>query len=310
MPTNADVMQYRRSEHPRMKPAHSERTNPRMGHTQLDDKLVPSFLDLDIARAIPFWLGGDHSPSLGADVHTSDIKLIYIARPESAWRPATPLEHDDSQFRGVDVVDFKPLAHSYPTTALRTMRMLSRGLHDLDARLAKLPSDEQVEDIVAGLRVDTLRELSAEVMKGSIDYLHDPLAREDFLAMLNSWVATAEETIAADRNFPELSDVVAEFTMGLRGDVKPSSDVVAMAYRITKAATSTESPEVTLDVDGALAFDLRLHSGNRLLAELAPSGWLDGGVYSHDGERVRRVVELQSEEDINAAIFGGSDASP
>ena len=71
---------------------------------------------------------------------------------------------------------------------------------DLEAQLAKLPTNDEVNAIAATLRTNTLRELAAEVIKGSIAYLHNPAARVECLTLLNSWIATAEETIAAGKN--------------------------------------------------------------------------------------------------------------
>ena len=180
-----------------------------------------------------------------------------------------------------------------------------------EVHLAKLPTDEEVEGIAKNLRVEYLRELATEVVKGSVAFLRNPTAREEFLTLLSSCIAKAGEAMVADRGTPEIGEAVGDFAKGLlQGEVRPSPEVVALAYRIAEAAITTESPEVTLDVDGALAFDLRLRDGNRLLAELTPEGVLDGGVYGHDGERVKRVASLQTEEQIASAISGDSDARP
>jgi hypothetical protein len=66
--------------------------------------------------------------------------------------------------------------------------------------------------------------------------------------------------------------------------------VVKMAKRIAKAALDkTVEPEITVDVDGALSFDLRLTDGSLVLAELEPNGALDASVYDRQGDLVKRL---------------------
>ena len=50
------------------------------------------------------------------------------------------------------------------------------------------------------LRVDTLRELSAEIIKASIDHINGKIGQLEYAEFLSSWMATAEETVAAGRN--------------------------------------------------------------------------------------------------------------
>ena len=64
--------------------------------------------------------------------------------------------------------------------------------------------------------------------------------------------------------------IVEEFAAGVEG-VVPGAEVVAMAGRLARAAiANTVEPELAVDVDGALSFDLRLNNGLLLLAELGP----------------------------------------
>ena len=90
---------------------------------------------------------------------------------------------------------------------------------------------------------------------------------------------------------------VVEFGNGVAG-VSPGESVVAMAGRIVQAAAArTVQPEITVDVDGALSFDLRLADGLLLLAELSPDGSLDAGVYDDKaGERVKRLPRATEEQ--------------
>ena len=78
---------------------------------------------------------------------------------------------------------------------------------------------------------------------------------------------------------------VLAFAAGFDG-ARPTSATVDLASRITAAALAkTVEPEITVDVDGALSFDLRLANGLLLLAELDLSGELDASVYD-DGKGV------------------------
>lgn len=68
---------------------------------------------------------------------------------------------------------------------------------ELCDQLDKLPTREQVREICAALRIATLRELSAEVVNGGIEHVEGAIGRLDYAKLLNSWIATAEETVAA-----------------------------------------------------------------------------------------------------------------
>ena len=71
---------------------------------------------------------------------------------------------------------------------------------ELSDQIYKLPSPEQIEEICSVLRVAVLRELSAEIVNGSIKYVKTNADRLEYVKLLNSWIATAEETVAAGRN--------------------------------------------------------------------------------------------------------------
>ncbi len=71
---------------------------------------------------------------------------------------------------------------------------------DLSAQLNKLPVPEDVEELCAELRVSTLRELATEIINGGIEHAKGNLDRLEYLRLINSWIATAEETVAAGRN--------------------------------------------------------------------------------------------------------------
>lgn len=76
-------------------------------------------------------------------------------------------------------------------------------VHDGDGELldemAKFPEIEELEELFAALPAPTLRELSLELVKGSIDYLRDHIDRLEYAGLINSWLVTAEETVAAGK---------------------------------------------------------------------------------------------------------------
>lgn len=77
---------------------------------------------------------------------------------------------------------------------------------ELCDQIAKLPADDQVEDLCLVLRVATLRELSSEIVKGGITHLKGNTDRLEYAKLLNSWIATAEETIAAGRSLKRIAN--------------------------------------------------------------------------------------------------------
>ena len=64
----------------------------------------------------------------------------------------------------------------------------------------KLPTPEHVEELCSALRVATLRELSSEIINGGIEHVKGNADRLGYAKLLNSWIATAEETVAAGKN--------------------------------------------------------------------------------------------------------------
>ena len=92
----------------------------------------------------------------------------------------------------------------------------------------------------------------------------------------------------------EIHPVVRHFAEGI-DNVIPSDEVIGMALRITEAAIrQTVEPEISVDEDGALSFDLRLANGLRMLAELPVEGALDVGIYDDQdvSQRAREVEYL------------------
>ena len=84
---------------------------------------------------------------------------------------------------------------------------------------------------------------------------------------------------------------VSEFALGVEGAQQPSPAVTAVAARIVQAAMArTVDPEFSVDVDGALSFDLRLDNGLLILAELAIDGTLDATLFDDSAKPDVRIV--------------------
>lgn len=94
----------------------------------------------------------------------------------------------------------------------------------------------------------------------------------------------------ADVSATEMAqEALNAFEDGLDGR-RPGSEVVELAEIIANAALSdTVQPEVTLDIDGALSFDLRTRDGHLIFAELAPDGALDASVFDQQNNPVQRI---------------------
>lgn len=87
---------------------------------------------------------------------------------------------------------------------------------------------------------------------------------------------------------PSLSSVaeaqLAEFSAG-RDGVRPTERAVRIATVLCEAAERhVAKPEITVDIDGELSFDLRLNDGRLVFAELGLDGRLDVGVYGSDNK--------------------------
>ena len=105
-----------------------------------------------------------------------------------------------------------------------------------------------------------------------------------------------DSTDVADDTAPESSADVAleEFSCGSNA-CPPSRSVVDLAGRLSEAViNNTIEPEITIDVDGALAFDLRLRSGLLMFAELQTDGSLCVTILDDRGEETSVVDHLPS----------------
>ena len=89
-----------------------------------------------------------------------------------------------------------------------------------------------------------------------------------------------------------LHPVVSEFAMGVDG-AKPNDAAVALAARIVQVVLDhAVDSEISVDVDGALSFVLRLKDGRLVLAELDTDGSIDASRYDDDhGANVKRFPQ-------------------
>ena len=60
-----------------------------------------------------------------------------------------------------------------------------------------IPTPEEIAKLIAALDVPTLREMSSAILAASVDYVEGRTGKLQYLELLNSWIATAEETVAA-----------------------------------------------------------------------------------------------------------------
>lgn len=113
-------------------------------------------------------------------------------------------------------------------------------------------------------------------------------------------------TLFDESDDEEEEAVVGEFAQGVSGFPVPAKGAVDVARRLVRIAASyVEEPEISVDIDGELSFDLRCDDGNLVFAELAVDGRLDVGVYDEKNDMVlhdtRATVTL-----FNRAVAGGS----
>ena len=86
--------------------------------------------------------------------------------------------------------------------------------------------------------------------------------------------------------------VIAEFAAGVAGYPLPEVWVVEMAAELVRAAEAhTVEPEISVDLDGELSFDLRLRNGFLVIAELSIGGALNARVYDAGDVLVQRLPD-------------------
>ncbi len=98
-------------------------------------------------------------------------------------------------------------------------------------------------------------------------------------------------------NAPPLHPAVHSFSGGFGGK-RPTVAVIEAASRIAAAALDkTVEPEITVDVDGALSFDLRLANGLLVFAELDIGGSIDASIYDdREGILIKRLPKATESE--------------
>ena len=74
----------------------------------------------------------------------------------------------------------------------------------LRSHIDELPTSEEVEELVHALDPPTLREFSSAILTDSIAYVEGRCDKLAYLQILNSWIATAEETVAAGEDMDEI----------------------------------------------------------------------------------------------------------
>ena len=74
----------------------------------------------------------------------------------------------------------------------------------LRSHIDELPTSEEVEELVHALDAPTLRELSSAILTASIEYVEGRSDKLAYLQILNIWIATAEETVAAGEDMDEI----------------------------------------------------------------------------------------------------------
>lgn len=76
---------------------------------------------------------------------------------------------------------------------------------ELAAQLDKLLPPDEVAEVLSALSVATLREFATEIANGGIEYAKGNIGRLEYATLLNSWLATAEETAAVGRNLSRIA---------------------------------------------------------------------------------------------------------
>ena len=120
--------------------------------------------------------------------------------------------------------------------------------------------------------------------------------------LLNTWVPSGaeqgsvrepvvEEVPVAPTLPPAIEVELEGFSAGLEGK-RPTEKAVLIARQLSIAAVRHVShPDITVDIDGELSFDLRLDNGQLIFAELGLDGRLDVGVYGSDNQMLHHDAD-------------------
>ena len=71
------------------------------------------------------------------------------------------------------------------------------ALDDLSGNQGHFPTKQEIKELVNALDVPTLREMSSEILTACIEFSEGGVDKPTYLQLLKSWIATAEETVAA-----------------------------------------------------------------------------------------------------------------
>lgn len=86
--------------------------------------------------------------------------------------------------------------------------------------LERFLTAEDIEYLCSKLRVSELRQMAADIMIAGIEHVRGNSSQLEFAILINSWLATAEETVAAGRN---LNRVVARRRGPMSGQEQEAS---------------------------------------------------------------------------------------
>lgn len=103
-------------------------------------------------------------------------------------------------------------------------------------------------------------------------------------AQPKAWPQSGRICLVEVRPYSSRSEKLMEFAIGVDGN-RPTLEIIQIGEVIVKAVMeNVPDPEIDVDIDGALSFDLRLPDGKLVLAELSVDGRLEYGLYDQDNQ--------------------------
>ncbi|MDE2817828.1 MAG: hypothetical protein OXK81_14185 [Chloroflexota bacterium] len=134
------------------------------------------------------------------------------------------------------------------------------------------------------------RQETSRVLWGKAGYIRSApelLLESNRDAWLNRNLRAIQPLFAVPAELPAPPLVIPEmvhaeldaFAEGI-GDVRPSGEVVMMAFRIARVVVANvEHPDILMDIDGELSFDLLRKDGRLVLAEMEVNGTIHASLY-------------------------------
>ena len=105
----------------------------------------------------------------------------------------------------------------------------------------------------------------------------------------------------------DYQDILWEFATA-QGTMMSTRDVISKAGRLVRMVMDANlvQPEISVDIDGALSFDLRLRNGDTFMAEMTQTGYLDFGIYRKKQSRFVHIISVpgSTEEQFQMALSG------